>query len=154
MRSEDLSTFSEMKRAASERKGKHGAVQSVWHEEVDHLMRGQLDNPFDEYVYVAEGCPEGKNELELVGVIELNQWRRVAVITDLLVSDQQRRHGIGKALVDHARQSVEKQNHTTIMATINERSRAQRFFRHVGFRDVQQCTIVARLKLPLKDSPG
>ena len=153
MKEEDLLALSEEKRASSAENGKHAPVQAIWHEEISQLMRGQGDKPLDDCTYVAEGCPEGESRLRLLGAIQVSQWRRIAVITDLFVSRRQRRSGIGKALVDRARERLVQRNYATIMATINEQSRAQRFFRHVGFRDVQQCTIVARLKLPPQRQP-
>ncbi len=154
MNPEDQDELPKIKRASPAKDEKNAPVQAIWHEEIGQLMREQEENPFDECTYVAEGRPEGENRLKVVGAIQVSQWHRVAVITDLFVDSSQRRRGLGKALVNFARERFGQRNCALIMATINEQSRAQRFFRHIGFRDVQQCTIIACLKLPLRGSPG
>jgi ribosomal protein S18 acetylase RimI-like enzyme len=150
----DLAALSAIKHPAFSQNGNHPTAQMAWSEEFAQLMGSRVHKPIPDCAYVAEGEPEGEETSRFLGAIQVSQWRRVAVITDLFVARSQRGHGIGKALVDRARSELARQNYATVMATIHENSRAQQFFRKVGFRHVQQCSVVARLKFPLKDSPG
>ncbi len=153
MKEEDRHILEAMRRAASFPNGNHLTAQRLWYTEFDQLMRGQKYQYLENGAYVAEGHLEGESTASLLGVIQMSQWRGLAVITDVFVARPLRRRRIGTALVDHARDQLAQRDYTTVVATINEQSRISSFFRFAGFRNVQQCTLVGYLKLPLQRHP-
>jgi N-acetylglutamate synthase-like GNAT family acetyltransferase len=152
----DLALLSVMKQGDATRLSTSAAMaEALCREEIAQLMGGQPHDPLSECAFVAEGCPEQEGASRLFGVIQVSRWREVAVITDLHVAASLRKRGIGKALVEHVKASLATCGYPTVIVMIREKTPAHWFFRHVGFRDVQQGNSVAHYRFPwaLRDSP-
>jgi ribosomal protein S18 acetylase RimI-like enzyme len=153
MNEQDRVLLLALKQETSSENDKHPTAEVVWSHEIAQLMGSQGYQPMRDCTFVAESYPEEEETPAFLGNIQVSQWRRIAVITDLCVARSYRRRGIGGALINQARGRLAELGYPTVIATINEKSRAQRLFRKAGFRDVQHCTIVGELELKLKDNP-
>ena len=72
-----------------------------------------------------------------MGVIEVNQesWNQRLRITELLINDNYRRQGIGKALIKIAKEEVEKQGcRMLILETQSCNTKAIDFYLKEGFK--------------------
>ena len=63
-------------------------------------------------------------------------------IAGLVVADDCRGKGIGRALIEHIKPwCKEKKSHTLIVRSSTKRDKAHRFYEHIGFKDLKQQNI-------------